>query len=534
MKKINLSLITIFISLFMFTCVSNAQNIKIKWSEESANQGDINYRIIKSNTEYYLIRAKSGFFNGQLTISSYKENNLIKTEKVEIKTDIKNLILKDIEYLNDKLVAFYENKDKELNTLYVVEFDEKNLKLKNKLKKINEYNVDKKGLGFFNYMKNDFSSIVKSDNKVFFAQIYEQIDNKKVFKKEYKYSLAFKVFDNEYNEISSGAVNYNQDSDKRLLKIHLSSTGDLFLLEKDFKNDEYVITQCLPEEKEEFIFTNKDKYFDELEIKSNEKGIFLLTGIYKNDNKGDNKKANNNGAAGVYSIKIDFNKKEIISEGHQAFDKKFLEDGMTDKELKKMKKRKMEPGLINYEFKGVEVLKNGSFICVLEQYYLYIIERIDPKTGVTTSTYQYYYNDVVSYKIDNDCKIDWIVKIPKKQISVNDAGRYSSITYFIDENSSQLYVLFNDNIKSYNEKKEFTTVSKQKPVFKIFDKSCIRSCVAIISVDLNNGDSSRKIAFTSKEVGATFVPKRSFKNSDNQFIIYGEKGNKEKLGLINL
>lgn len=54
-------------------------------------------------------------------------------------------------------------------------------------------------------------------------------------------------------------------------------------------------------------------------------------------------------------------------------------------------------------------------------------------SGATYYTYVYYYNSLLVANVNPDLSIEWLKVIPKKQISTNDYGYYSSYTSMVKE-----------------------------------------------------------------------------------------------------
>ena len=149
------------------------------------------------------------------------------------------------------------------------------------------------------------------------------------------------------------------------------------------------------------------------------------------------------------------------------------------------------------------------------------------QAGQTTQTYYYYYNDIIAYKINPEGEFDWIEKVRKYQVSTNDGGPYSSYESFMDD--GKLYMIFNDNIRNYNEAGEFSEIEK----LYIANYGRKKNVVAIASIDLETGEKERKTFFDRGDISALTVPKLFDVNYNNgEMLIYAIWGNKEKIGVL--
>jgi len=178
--------------------------------------------------------------------------------------------------------------------------------------------------------------------------------------------------------------------------------------------------------------------------------------------------------------------------------------------------------------RDITILKDGTIVGTMEQFYVQVRTYSDPRSGTTSQSYQYYYNDIIAFKINQTGKFDWIKKIRKFQVSTNDEGPYSSYHSYIDEGKVKL--IFNDHIKNYengkfidSEKIAVTSYSRKKNV------------ASLVSIDLNSGDVDRSIFFERAKVNTLIIPKL-FKvdYSNNEVLLYSISGRREKIGTLKI
>ena len=274
------------------------------------------------------------------------------------------------------------------------------------------------------------------------------------------------------------------------------------------------------------IIDLEGKRVEAMTFSSDNDKIFTIAGTY-----GDKGRS---GIKGMFFLKADFKNQEILAEGFEEFGADFITQDWSDRQKKKMEKKKeqgkdVEPALYNYRMRQLEVLSDGSVIGSMEQYYVVVSTYRDPRTGATTTTYTYYYNDIITFRVGEDGGFDWLNKIQKFQVSTNDGGYFSSYERFLSD--GKLYFIFNDNASNYDESGEFiddekvssSRVSKRKNV------------VAMVAIDLESGDLTRESFFTRSDLGAVAVPKLfNVDYESGEVLLYAIMGKKEKFGVMKI
>ena len=198
-----------------------------------------------------------------------------------------------------------------------------------------------------------------------------------------------------------------------------------------------------------------------------------------------------------------------------------------DKAEKKEAKGKGEPQLYSYEMREAIVLNDGSIVGTMEQYYVQVSTITDSRSGYSSNTYYYYYNDIIAYKIGLDGEFEWLQKIDKSQVSTNDYGPYSSYGSFID--NGKLYFIFNDNKLNYENSGKF--IDDQKNYTASFGRR--KNVVALAEIDLESGDLKRECFFEGSDIKALAVPKLFEVNyKTGELLIYTIYGKKERIGLV--
>ncbi len=520
------------LSFFTLAAVSlqmvMAQSYSIKWGDLEKRSARMVSILPKSGADFYALRYSGGMF-GSYKFSMHDNFKITATGKIEMMADGSMANFETARVIGGRLYVFLTDKKEGKNSIFMQEYAN-DMTPKGTAKKLASFDLEKnRSRGFFD--------VINSRSKDFFGVIWEIPG-----KKEEKDLYGFKIFDDEMNEVSDGE--YKLPFEGKLSTIHqhyLSNTGDYFISVMEYEEGDkklfksYVnykathILQITPEGIEEFAINLEGKRVEAMTMNSDNDRIMTLTGIY-----GDQGKA---GVSGLFFMRADFAKQEVIDEGFSKFGKDFITQGWSDRQKEKADKKsakgKGDPQLYNYVMRQTEVLRDGSIVGSLEQYYVVVTTYTDPKTGATRTTYTYYYNDIVAFKVNKDGDFDWLKKINKYQVSTNDGGPFSSYARFVD--NGKLCFIFNDNVKNYDETAgKFIKPASGKSVSPAnFGKK--KNVVAIVEIDLESGDESRKTFFDRKEITAVAVPKEFVIDySTNEMLLYAVYGKKEKFGLMSL
>lgn len=175
-----------------------------------------------------------------------------------------------------------------------------------------------------------------------------------------------------------------------------------------------------------------------------------------------------------------------------------------------------------------ESTADGGYIGVAEEYFVTKSTSTN-SNGVVTTTYRYFYNDVIVFKLDKSGEISWKKKIQKNQMTINEPGFMSSIV--IKQTKDKLYIIFNDNMKNYDPvTKKFLDLEMPFPM--TFSEK--NNAIAIVGISLEDGEILREAVKGKKELGSLLVPKLCFPDPENSSILlYTVMGKKEMVGRIN-
>ncbi len=523
MKKV-LVFFVVFIGLFSINVIG--QESSVQWSELERVNGNVISILPGKGKDFYSLRWTGGNLLGAYKLVKHVNCKSVISGKIMLKALNGMANFEDVRVVGNKLIVFLSDRFEGENRFYMQEYDESLEPLGN-AKQLVSYELEKgRDRGFF--------QVITSRDNQFLGVIYE-IPGRKGERDRY----GFKIFDNQMNEISDGdyKLPYNAEL-SRIDQHYLSNTGDYFISVTEFSQPEerkvfrtplnykaMHILHITDEGLDDFVVNMAGRRVEAMTMNSDNQRVFTLTGIY-----GDEGSV---GVSGLFYLRVDFDKQQVIDEGFEKFGKDFITQDWSEREKEKAEKKEQkgrgEPQLYNYVMRQTEVLVDGSLIGSLEQYYVVVSTYTDPRTGATRTTYTYYYNDIVAFKIRPEGGFEWLKKINKYQVSTNDGGPYSSYARYV--NNGKLCFIFNDSDRNFDELGNYTGDNRTFPAN--FGRR--RNVVSLVEVDLKSGDVSRKTLFEKGEYNAVVIPKMFFVDyQTNELILYALYGRTEKFGAISL
>ena len=317
--------------------------------------------------------------------------------------------------------------------------------------------------------------------------------------------------------------------------------GELYILVKEFEETEErrIFKNYNYKNTHVYLLTGDDYETETIELEDNkrieamtfrvdDKRNFTITGTY-----GD---FDARGVTGMFYKQLNFDTGDVGVLSYEEFSEDFITQDWSDRSKKKMEKKKKKgkdvtPILYNYIMRQAELLKDGSIVGSMEQYYVRVVTTTDPRTGATRTTYYYYYKDIIAFKLNKDGEFDWVQKIDKYQVSTNDNGYFSSYCRYID--GEKLCFLFNDNSDNYDEGSDEYSVTDNAPASSRMSKK--KNTVALCTIDLESGDVERKMFFDREELGALAVPKLfNVDYLNNEVLLYAVRWKKEQFGVMDI
>ena len=244
--------------------------------------------------------------------------------------------------------------------------------------------------------------------------------------------------------------------------------GNVFLLGVLFKDKVRVRRQGLPnyqyiilaytqqgEKIDEYQIDLKDKFITDLTFKINRSGELVCSGFYS--------ERGTYSVKGTYFFKIDAATKFVSNTNMKPFDFEFLTDYMGNNEKRRAERAEASgntnrtPELYRYSLDELILRTDGGALLIAEQYF---VEQVnysnwDPFLrryvfDPVRFTYYYNYNDIIIVNIRPSGEIEWTARIPKRQVTVNDGGYFSSYARAIVRD--RIFFIYNDNARNFDPK----------------------------------------------------------------------------------
>jgi hypothetical protein len=504
-----------------------SQQYNVEWGELGKGKGRAFDILPLGGKDFFTLHSTGSAMFPTYRVAEHKNFEMTKTGRIIMKANGSAAAYEGSKVIGGKFVVFLSDRKGNENTFFMQEYN-KDLEPKGNAIELAKYQFEKgQSRGSF--------SIISSQDAAFFAVIWTIPG-----KKEKADTYGFKVFDSELTEASEGEYELPYDGNLSNINQHyLSNSGDYFLSVNEYKASDKKrlfrnfadykamhILHITPDNVEEYTLDLAGKRVETVLMNSDNSGVFSLVGLY-----GKKEAA---GVAGIFNIKLDFFKNKVLDEGFEEFTKDFITQDWSDRQKEKADKReakgKGEPQLYNYLMRQTEVLADGSVVGSIEQYYVVVHAYTDSK-GITHTTYTYYYNDIIAFKIGLGGDFDWVQKINKYQVSTNDGGPLSSYCRFVD--GDKIAFIFNDNVQNYDEKGKFVVKEKGRIYAANYSKK--KNVVVLVTLDTKDGEINRETFFDRKELEAMAVPKMfNVDYTNGEVLLYAIMRSKERFGIINL
>jgi hypothetical protein len=520
-KKISLIAIIALIASTVFSQ-------QIEWGQLQKRSSRAYSEIIpKEGGDFYSINSSGAFF-GSLYLNFYTNFNLLSREKLNYKTESGKAYSLGSTLLDGKYTVFLRDVYKNVVSIYYQQYEEDCTPngAPILLMEFTEPTGNK---------RNSSTEVMFSKNRKF-IRIQNSIPGAE---KDDASEITYKIYDSSMTPVEEGVYSYEFESDDYYFSNEiLTDEGDFYQVvrkidkrktgkrRKEQNFTDYSQVSIVKIEGDSYQETEIEmldgKEVRGIQLVGIENGIMTFTGMYGTDNSP---------LDGLVYFKVDFEKEKITSEGSFKFTKEFIMQDFTDKEKAKSDKReakgKDSPTLSSYVFNHLEQTKDGGIVAVMEQYYMYVTTTTDSK-GNTTTTYHYVYNDLIVYKVNANGEFEWVKKMDKLQHTTNDGGAVSSVHAYVTEDKIKMW--FNDSKKNYSETGEFIEPAGNKRIIPM-TKSIFSNVVAQVEFDLSDGDETRQVYGTRKELGAIAVPKY-FENDyeRGEMFVYFVTKKQEKFG----
>lgn len=479
---------------------------------------------------------------------------LIRSKELDLEYKGKERFLKDVVMVQRRLwlLSYFYNEKHEKTYLFAQEINNQTLTLSKDIIKIAEQDkTNRERQDVFNFaISKDSSKIV-----VFTKQPGE--------KRQQEFSLT--VYDGDFNEVWSreaklpfGKNNFNvdeyqvdRDGNVYLLGV-VYSEGANRLVRSGRPTYQYILLTYMkdnPSDVQEYKINLQDKFVTDLTFRPNEANDLIFSGFYSEKGAKSVK--------GTCFFKINPQTKDMSSISTREFELDFLTENLTEKNKERAKAAAMtdnkekEAELPSYSLDKLILRSDGGVIMIAEQYFIeerfnnnfnrwgspwgsplgygygwydpFYSPWFDPYgfryNNNRQADYYFNYNDILVVNIKPDGDIEWSARIPKRQMSRNDGGVYSS--YAMSTVADKLYFIYNEDPRNLdpNRKKIYT------------DEPDKYSVVVLAQID-RAGKVKKAPLFQNKEEGVITRPKICRQIGRYNMAIYGEQGRNYKFGLL--
>lgn len=515
-------------ALSFSTANSQESKFSVKWGEaqKESRLSTLAKVIPFSDDKTFVMRLQYKMF--QFRPKMYLETldrNLNKkmSYKIESKKNGKKLFYEGVHNFDGKVylfTSFKDNKNKE-NEFYKQAINTKTGRPVNKVDQIAEIDYAgkaKMNAGNFDYELSEDESKILIYNNLPYEKNAEEQFGIRVYDNDFKL-LWEKDVTLPYVEKFTSIQDYEVTNDGKVVVILKKFEEKVkFLKIRDY-DMEILIFSEEENEPQKYPVAFEDYYLKELNVETNNNSEIIFAGFYS-EKKQDQ-------IGGSFFVKIDSKDGEIVSESFKEFDIDFVTDyfkKMKAKKTKKKKSKKKNVDLVNYDFRELVVREDGGAYLVAEQFYITTYTTTD-SNGRTTTHYKYHYNNIAVVSIDAEGQIEWERKIPKRQVSTDDGGFYSSFSHHLKDD--KLYFIYNEHAKNL-----VVEGGKIRNSYA-FAFSPKKSIVVAYSFD-KEGNKEIEELFNKKDSKTLVRPKTCFQLNEDEHLLFGQKGKKQKFGRLTI
>ncbi len=516
----------------LFTLSLSAQEASetyIDWGEEMKEpQGSALVKIIATGAEgFYGLRIKQGgtLEKAKVIIEHYGDNmNIKKAREIELKYKKKDRVFQDIVMVGRQLylITSFHNEAKKKNYLFRQKIHNTRLTTSERdLELISE--IDTRST----LRDGTFDIILSKDSSKLL--IYNKLPTKN--REAERFNL--KVYDDAFGLMWSKDITLPYDDRVfRVEEYRVDRTGNVYLLGVIFKdgvrerrngqaNYEYVILAYTNEGtiEDEYRIALDNVFITDLTFRVARDGDLVCSGFYSERGTYSMK--------GTYFFRLDAETKEVYNQNLKEFGFDFLTENMREGQRERAQRaeesgnRLRAPELYRFALDDLILRSDGGALLIAEQFY---VQEFNNNPGAfnnarfgTVNNFQrdfyYYYNDIIVVNIQPDGAIEWATRIPKRQVTRNDGGYFSS--YAMSIVRDKLYFVYNDNRRNLDPE-------NTRRIYN-FDG---RNSIVVLSEINKDGELITTPLFNNREMRLITRPKICRQIGRRSMAIYSELRNK--------
>ncbi|MBA3900194.1 MAG: hypothetical protein H0X62_08310, partial [Bacteroidetes bacterium] len=378
-------LLILLLLLSFFSIPSQAQDVLVKWGKEHQipKRSYIKRIIGEDQNGIFLLRSMGETRNnpGDILLERYSTDgiSLMYSNKLSVpKIEGENVRFEQIFYINSQLVLFtsYYDQKESYNAIFVQYLDSLGKGISDP-KMVNKINApQKKNIGNFEIvLSQDSAKILICSNEPFEKYANEKIHYQVIDAKNLK-PLWSNAFDLPYGGRELAISNHIVDNEGN---VHMLAKVTR-KMGKDRRQADYFFTIISyiwkDDAVKEYEVSLKDKSVSDIAFKLNPAGDLIAAGFYSNTTRGQsNSNSTSYGfntiqyqeqkslVAGTFYLKIGQASHKVVSRGMKEFDKNFLKEFMSAKNVDRGRE------LYSYLIDHLIMREDGGAILVGEQYY---------------------------------------------------------------------------------------------------------------------------------------------------------------------
>lgn len=549
-------LATVFSFIFALSIIGQTQSkdtpANISWGKDHKEpNGTLITKVIGTTPNgFYTLRQQnqaSILSDGtvKITLEYYNHSmNIKKSNKIPLKYKNKKMDFEDAIFVDGRLylLSSYFNEAKKKNHLFAQEISRRSLEPRRSMVHLGAIDArNKVRIGAFdNRFSRDSSKIL----------IFNQLP----YKKKDPERFALRVFDNQFNELWTKDIVLPYNDEKfSVEEYRIDNKGNVYLLGVIYQdkvrsrrngqpNYQYTILAYNQngESVEEYRVDIKNRFITDLTFRVGDDYNLVCSGFYSE--------------LGTFSIKgtcffrLDSKTKKLFNLNFKEFDFDFVTEFMTDKQKEKIKnaeqkgKRKKSAELYQYSLDKLILRSDGGALLVAEQYFVQERNNFDNINGVgfggiyanrfnnrfyndpafQNTDFYYNFNDIIVVNIRPNGEIEWATRIPKRQVTTNDGGYFSSYSMSIVRD--KLYFVYNENGRNFEERKE----NKKNRIYSYNGRNSI---IALAEVK-KDGSLNTYPLFNNRDAGIITRPLICKQIGKKEMLIYGERGRNYKFASL--
>jgi hypothetical protein len=541
-------------------------NAKVLWSKpyEERTNSDIQKIIGSVGGGFYALRIRrSGALkNGNIKaiVEYYNQNmKLVRERELDLDYKGKDRYLKDVVMLKGQLwlLTYFYNEKHEKTYLFAQAIKNESLTLDRDIVKIAEQDKT-------NRERQDVFSYAISKDSSKFVVFTRQPDEKK------RQQFSLTVYDQEFKEEwSKDATLPYGKSAFSIDEAQVDKAGNVYLLgvvytdggnrmsKRGKVNYQYSLLTYMRDSvigMKEYKINPDGKFITDLTFRPTDDEILTFSGFYSEKGTASVK------GACFFKINPYLGKMTDVATSEFSFD--FLTKNLSERNKERAREAanrndsKNEVELFNYNLDKLIPRSDGGAILIAEQYF--IEERYNRNTafanpywgglgwggmgwydpwyspwgwsngwydpwgyryGNRQADYYFNYNDIIVVNIKPDGEIQWSSRIPKRQISVNDGGIFSS--YSMSTVADKLYFVYNEDPRNLDTR-------NKKYVADTPDKNSV-----VVLAEINRiGEVKIAPLFGNRNEGIVTRPKICRQIGKYEMAIYGESGRSYRFGTL--